>query len=428
MSSWAAAVSSVESKLVSFVHFAIQKLDNATASLTDEDPEDNYQELCAFASGMSRSLKSTGSSAPVPLKNAIREGLAAMWDIGPDLPGADLREGGVPGLRAALEGLIQAGGPLADTAAEQEEQEAAEIAAAESAPAQNSKPANIDSMSLQDAFTYLWDVLDKDNRLEWGEEGFTLDMQSKGQYKSTQDRCSRPLFETINKDHAFWSSPVTTAFISLLDNYERETGKAERVSSTEKKEMDEFIEALCATDCIRFVFNYLKIHGKDERAKQMRTMNDFKNLFFDLWLAPYRRYKKNDSSGFEHVFVGEEKRGAITGLHNWLQFYREEAKGNINYLGWAGKQDQDYSDDCNVVSVKFTWDDDDEDVEAKPISTILCGSTVEVELAMLTMAFLAGDQDGETDCVLGSENCKICCHSQRAMGGSKIGTAFLELA
>ena len=428
MSSWAAAVASVESRLVSFVRFAIQKLDGAAASLTDEDPEDNYQELCAFAYGMSRSLKSTGSNASGPLKSAIREGLAKMWDIGPDQPGPDLRDHGVPGLRAALEGLIQAGGPLGEAAGKQEEREAAEIAAAESAPADNTKPANIDSMSLQDAFTYLWDVLDKGNRLEWGQDGFTLDMQSKGRFNSVQDRCKKPLFDTMNKDHKFWSSRITKAFISLLDNYERETGKAERVTSTEKKEMDEFVEALCATDCMRFAFHYLKIHGKDKRAKRMRTINDFKNLIFDLWLAPYRRFKKNDSSGVEHVFVGEEKRGAIIGLHNWVQYYLEEAKGNINYLGWAGKQDRDYSDDCNIVSVKFTWDDDDEDVEAKPISTILCGSTVEVEFAMLTMTFLAGNQNGETECNLGNEKCKICCHPQRAMGGPKIGTAFIELA
>jgi hypothetical protein len=33
------------------------------------------------------------------------------------------------------------------------------------------------------------------------------------------------------------------------------------------------------------------------------------------------------------VFVGEEKKGKIIGLHNWVQFYFEEKKGNIDYLG-----------------------------------------------------------------------------------------------
>ena len=47
-----------------------------------------------------------------------------------------------------------------------------------------------------------------------------------------------------------------------------------------------------------------------------------------------RRKVENDSSGFEHVFVGEEKDGVIVGLHNWIQIYLEEKKGNLNYMGY----------------------------------------------------------------------------------------------
>jgi len=38
-----------------------------------------------------------------------------------------------------------------------------------------------------------------------------------------------------------------------------------------------------------------------------------------------------DSSGFEHVFVGEVKKGQIIGCHNWIQIYNEERKGRLNY-------------------------------------------------------------------------------------------------
>jgi hypothetical protein len=79
-------------------------------------------------------------------------------------------------------------------------------------------------------------------------------------------------------------------------------------------------------------------------------------------------------------------------LNNHASYYLEEKKGNINYLGWVGRQDQNFEDDCNMVSVKFQWDDADATVEVKPISTILCGSTVQFEVAALTMAFLAGEQ------------------------------------
>ena len=98
-------------------------------------------------------------------------------------------------------------------------------------------------------------------------------------------------------------------------------------------------------------------------------MNDFCNVVYDCWFAPYRRVRNNDSSGFEHVFVGEEKDGKITGLHNWIQYYIEEKKGSIDYLGWVGKQDQDNGDDVNLVSVAFAWADDDPETETKPMST-----------------------------------------------------------
>ena len=152
-------------------------------------------------------------------------------------------------------------------------------------------------------------------------------------------------------------------------------------------------------------------------------------MIFNLWLKPYRRVVNNDSSGFEHVFVGEEKDGKITGLHNWVQYYLEEQKGNIDYLGFVGRQDSDYNDDVNIVTVKFAWNDDDPDVEVKPMSTILCGSTVEFEIAALTMAFLCGDQDGKNFFKLGSEKISIQCYSKKnRIGGSQIMSAYMEIA
>jgi hypothetical protein len=131
------------------------------------------------------------------------------------------------------------------------------------------------------------------------------------------------------------------------------------------------------------------------------------------------------------VWALQEKNGKITGLHNWIQYYQEEQKGNIDYLGWVGKQDSDYSDDVNLVTVKFAWEDDDQDSEAevKPCSTILCGSTVEFEIAILTLGFLGGNQNGDNNVQLGSEAVNIKCYAQRVRhGGAKIATAFLEIA
>ena len=40
------------------------------------------------------------------------------------------------------------------------------------------------------------------------------------------------------------------------------------------------------------------------------------------------------SSGFEHVFIGEIKNGAVGGFHNWFHWYYLEKKGELNYLGY----------------------------------------------------------------------------------------------
>ncbi|KAL1511563.1 hypothetical protein AB1Y20_006357 [Prymnesium parvum] len=396
--------------LPAFIRLAIAKLAAAEESLCDDDPQTDYAELLVFARGFSQHLKSVGAAAAPELKAAISASLAPVWDVRADVAGPELS---VDALRRALETLLADVLPAEDPPAEPVDESIA--------------PAGLAEMSLPAAVAYMWEVLDKGHRLEWG-EGFTLDLQRRGTFGA--DACAAPMFSWVNKEHAFWTAKTTTSFVALLDNYERETGVAEVTTSEEKRELAEFLEALTSTDVMRFAFAFLKEKGKDPRCASLRTKSDFKNLLYDLWFAPYRRYRANDSSGFEHVFVGEVKRGKVIGLHNWVQFYLEELKGNIDYLGWTGRQDGDYSDDVNIVSVKFAWDDGDGvgSAEEKPMSTLLCGSTVEFEMAALTLAFLAGNQEGDNKLQLGSERLNIKCYPQQVKyGGPKIGTAYFEI-
>ena len=60
----------------------------------------------------------------------------------------------------------------------------------------------------------------------------------------------------------------------------------------------------------------------------------FKQQLHQMWFSAYRREIQNDSSGFEHVFVGEARDGQVIGLHNWIQFSNEEQKRNLNYKGY----------------------------------------------------------------------------------------------
>lgn len=66
----------------------------------------------------------------------------------------------------------------------------------------------------------------------------------------------------------FWQKATTKTFIALLDNYEREVGVVEKVTREEKKEMDDFMDALMATPVMKFAFNWLRHHGTDQRCKK----------------------------------------------------------------------------------------------------------------------------------------------------------------
>ena len=59
---------------------------------------------------------------------------------------------------------------------------------------------------------------------------------------------------------------------------------------------------------------------------------EFKLELRRYWFKRYSRSSSGvlDSSGFEHVFVGE-LRSKVTGFHNWIQFYEQEKSDALQY-------------------------------------------------------------------------------------------------
>jgi len=144
------------------------------------------------------------------------------------------------------------------------------------------------------------------------------------------DKASQNLFTYVNM-RKLESSPTINLFFKLLDNYTPELGVTETINQQEKREIDEFIEEICKTDPIKYCFNYLVAKGqiRDDWAF-------FKKELYNIWFRGYYRKAVNDTSAFEHVFVGEVKENddGIIGFHNWITIYKEEQKGNFNYRGW----------------------------------------------------------------------------------------------
>lgn len=60
---------------------------------------------------------------------------------------------------------------------------------------------------------------------------------------------------------------------------------------------------------------------------------------------------REDSCGFEHVFVGETKNGQeVMGLHNWVQFYLQEKHNHVDYKGYKARDNKDTVRKCCIAA------------------------------------------------------------------------------
>uniref|UniRef100_A0A8C0B298 Uridylate-specific endoribonuclease n=1 Tax=Buteo japonicus TaxID=224669 RepID=A0A8C0B298_9AVES len=81
------------------------------------------------------------------------------------------------------------------------------------------------------------------------------------------------------------------------------------------------------TELMKKLFAFL--HKKNRYGSEQEFVADLKEMWFGLYS---RGDGEQDSSGFEHVFSGEVKKGKVSGFHNWIRFYLLEKQGIVNYF------------------------------------------------------------------------------------------------
>jgi poly(U)-specific endoribonuclease len=171
---------------------------------------------------------------------------------------------------------------------------------------------------------------------------------------------------------------------------------------------------------MQFCHKYCVAKGKDVP----RDPSEFKKLLHKIWFDMYRRGGRGgDSSGFEHVFVGEIKNGKVSGFHNWVYFYMEELKGNVDYRGYIKPKSHNSArtnGDDQVLTLQFKWNG-----VLKNVGTSFIGVSPEFEIALYTMCFLVGEEENILDLDTGSDQFKLNC-KVFTMARDKIGTSFVE--
>eukprot|EP00118_Oscarella_pearsei_P024753 m.306723 g.306723 ORF g.306723 m.306723 type:complete len:280 (+) comp41532_c0_seq1:1357-2196(+) len=260
--------------------------------------------------------------------------------------------------------------------------------------------------------TRLWSM--DENRLEPGED-YAINLQGGTKRYWKRDQASEPLFTFVSPSAL--QKPTYKTFIALLDNYEKETKVPETVTPQEERENWAFIEAVMDTKVMKEAHSFLA-----SKRKAQSDERSFKKLLYKIWFQLYRRTRDTshaDSSGFEHVFVGETrspgegKPNVVLGFHNWLQFYLQEKTGNVDYRGYLMNREPE-GPHSRFLTIQFSWKK-----ENKPEGSTFIGTSPEFEVALYTLVYLLGNH-GDNYLEVDKYSINIKCYHH----GGNMGTSF----
>ncbi|KAM5288732.1 uridylate-specific endoribonuclease isoform 1-T1 [Ctenodactylus gundi] len=189
------------------------------------------------------------------------------------------------------------------------------------------------------------------------------------------DHCPEPLFTYVNEK--LFSRPTYKAFINLLNNYQRATGHSEHFNAQQLAEQGVFLREIMKTAVMKELYSFL--HQQNRYGSEQEFVDDLRNMWFGLYS---RSNEEGDSSGFEHVFSGEIKKGKVTGFHNWIRFYLQEKEGLVDYYSYI--YDGPWESYPDVLAMQFNWDG-----YYKEVGSAFIGSSPEFEFALYSLCFIA---------------------------------------
>ncbi|XP_025089921.1 poly(U)-specific endoribonuclease-like [Pomacea canaliculata] len=207
-------------------------------------------------------------------------------------------------------------------------------------------------------------------------------------------------------------SPHIHRLSGSLKQLQPAQGKTDSITDAEQQEIDTLYSLLTSTVIFKELYSYLKCRG------HVSSVEDFENKFYSLWFNLYPRSKSKpnilDSCGFEHVMVGElSSSSSISGLHNWIQFYREEAAGRLNYYGYVRR-----------VQVGFTWNPASTRSKAvKNLGSFFIATSPQFDLALYTLCAFEFT-DAICKVRLGGQTYAIQTWDIAHVSGLQIGSAY----
>lgn len=223
--------------------------------------------------------------------------------------------------------------------------------------------------------------------------------------KHDQTTSEHELLPTVHLPEAKRDSYRKVA--AMFNNYTLDQTKPEHDFPEEDAEVRTYINFLLDSPPMAVVRDYVK-----EQSGQTFTEGEWRAMIRRIWFEHFDLGNNRDLSGFEHVLVGEQKKGTLQGYHFWYRYYMDEnfrrpsvgeqpglpdetAGGTppvdlIKFLNWQNGPDDDTPE---VVTLKYAVKFFDYEAAAfrlltKPIGGFFVGPSAEAIIAMGTVRFL----------------------------------------
>ncbi|KAL7017013.1 hypothetical protein ACKWTF_010226 [Chironomus riparius] len=239
-----------------------------------------------------------------------------------------------------------------------------------------------------------------------------VNYQGRTQSSATTDEASQPLLQI---DEKLYSVNTVEKMKLMFNNYEQDTSINEYVTPIERKEENDFIDAVLLTPVMRHAMNFLT-----QKGVVTADPATHKELLKTIWFGMYSRgHGKISSSGFEHVFMSEVKEGNVIGLHNYIYLTEQEKSRDVDYKGWLKKID--LGNKGQIAKIRFALNGLD-----KPSNSLFIGTSPELELALYTVCFEVRP-DQECRMAYGGKDFNIVTHTFRYRGTNYIGSAYPEI-
>jgi hypothetical protein len=217
---------------------------------------------------------------------------------------------------------------------------------------------------------------------------------------------------------------------ALFDNYRLDQTKPEDITPGEAQEMLALIEAITDSAPMQLACEHFA-----RRTGKTCSRDAWQETLYQIWFRPFDLGRNRDLSGFEHVVVGEQKGGEVSGYHFWYKYYLEDLgvlSGEDN-IDWQGTRYERWRDGRlseqgrmvpDVVTLSHRWDAYDVESGARrpliqAIGGFWVGCSIEGLLALGTVRFF---EQGKIEAVIDGARYQIDLY--RSDDGQSLRTTF----